>query len=141
MGEKNRLVLTKENLINIISNKCKDDYVSTRDLFKLIDECTDEDGIISRRRLVKSVKNSHTKSVARDIYNLLENSIFDSLHSVNSEQDVSIRLFEGISLDCEYIPEKMKKNNLTGKMIFVESKIKPRFNITRNYCEKLNSNR
>ena len=141
MGEKNRLVLTKENLINIISNKCKDDYVSTRDLFKLIDECTDEDGIISRRRLIKSVKNSNTKSVIRDIYNLLENSIFDYLHSVNSEQDVSIRLFEGISLDCEYIPEKKKKNNLTGKMIFVESKVKPRFNITRNYCEKLNSNR
>ena len=30
-------------------------------------------------------------------------------------------------------------NNLTGKTNKVESKIKPKFNITRSYCEKLNS--
>ena len=34
--------------------------------------------------------------------------------------------------------EKTKKNNLTGKTEFVSSKIKPKFNITRSYCEKLN---
>ena len=32
-----------------------------------------------------------------------------------------------------------QKNNLTGKMSFVESKIKPKINITRSYCEKLNN--
>ena len=134
----NKLVITKENLISIISDKCKDDYVSTEDLLELINKATDEDGIISKRRLMKSIKNLHTKSVVKDVYGLLENIIFKSLSSVDENQDVCIRLFEGVSLDGTYIPEKTKKNNLTGEMSLVESKIKPKFNITRSYCEKLN---
>ena len=134
----NKLVITKENLISIISDKCKDDYVSTEDLLELINKATDEDGIISKKRLMKSIKNLHTKSVVKDVYGLLENIIFKSLSSVDENQDVCIRLFEGVSLDGTYIPEKTKKNNLTGEMSLVESKIKPKFNITRSYCEKLN---
>ena len=140
MNDKNKLVITKESLINIISGKCKDDYVSIDDLFILIDKATDEDGIISKKKLMKSIKNSHTKSVIKDVYGLLENAIFSSLSSVSKKQDVCIRLFEGISLDGIYVPEQTKKNNLTGEMNFVESKIKPKFNITRSYCEKLNNN-
>ena len=135
---KNKSVITKENLINIILDECKDDFISTEDLLKLIDKATDEDGTISKKKLVKSIRNSHTKTVIRSVYNLLENIIFDSLSSVDKKQDVCIRLFEGISLDGVYIPEKTKKNNLTGEVNLVESKIKPKFNITRSYCEKLN---
>ena len=64
---------------------------------------------------------------------------FESLYDVNKKHDVCIKLFEGISLDGKYIPEKTKKNNLTGKENLIESKIKPKFNITRSYCEKLNN--
>lgn len=135
---KNKSVITKESLINIILDKCKDDFISTEDLLKLIDKATDEDGTISKKKLVKSIRNSHTKTVIRSVYNLLENIIFDYLSSVDKKQDVCIRLFEGISLDGTYIPEKTKKNNLTGEVNLVESKIKPKFNITRSYCEKLN---
>jgi hypothetical protein len=42
-------------------------------------------------------------------------------------------------LDGIYVPAKEKKNNLTGKTSFVDSKIKPKFNITRSYVEKLNN--
>ena len=73
------------------------------------------------------------------VYNTLENLIFNILSSVDENEDVCIRLFEGISLDGKYVPEKTKKNNLTGETHFVESKIKPKFNITRSYCEKLNN--
>jgi nucleoid DNA-binding protein len=133
------LVITKENFINIITDKCENDYVSMEDLFVLINEATDKKTRrISKKKLIKSIKNSHTKSVVKDIYNILEDTIFDTLYSVNAKQDVSIRLFEGISLDGKYVPEKTKKNNLTGEISLVESKIKPKFNITRNYCEKLN---
>ena len=135
----NKLVITKENLINIISDKCKDDYVSTEDLLELINKATDEDGIISKKKLMKSIKNLHTKSVVKDVYGVLENAIFDVLSSANKNQDVCIKLFEGITLDCVYVPENTKINNLTGKMSFVESKIKPKFNITRYYCDKLNN--
>ena len=137
---RNKLIITKENLINIISDKCEDDFISTTDLVKLIDKAIDEDGAISKKKLIKSIKGYHTKSVIKDINSLLENIIFNTLSSVDKKQDVCIRLFEGISLDGTYVPEKTKKNNLTGETNIVESKIKPKFNITRSYCEKLNDN-
>lgn len=139
MNSRNKSVITKESLINTILDKSKDDFVSTEDLLKLIDKATDEDGIISKKKLIKSIRSSHTKSVIKDIYGLLEEIIFNSLSSVDKKQDVCIRLFEGISLDGTYVSEKTKKNNLTGEVNFVESKIKPKFNITRSYCEKLNN--
>ncbi len=138
MSSKNKSVITKESLINIILDKSKDDFISTEDLLRLIDKVTDEDGIISKKKLIKSIRNSHTKSVIKDVYGLLEETIFNSLSSVDKKQDVCIRLFEGISLDGIYVSEKTKKNNLTGEISLVESKIKPKFNITRSYCEKLN---
>ncbi len=97
---------------------------------------------ITKENLIRDTAKQTNKNISdvRDIYNTLEKTIFDILSSVNVNGDVSIRLFEGISLDGIYIPEKTKRNNLTGKESLVESKIKPKFNITRSYCEKLNSN-
>ena len=135
----NKVIITKENLINIILDKCEDDFISTEDLLKLIEKATDSKGIISKKKLIKSIKSSHTRTTIKDIYNTLENTIFELLCSVNKKQDVCIKLSEGISLEGKYVPEKMMKNNLTGETGTVESKIKPKFNITRSYCEKLNS--
>ena len=135
----NKSVITKENLISIISNKCTDDFISTEELIKLIDKSTNEKGVISKKKLIKSIKNSHTKNVVKDVYNIFEDVIFDTLSSVDKKQDICIRMFEGVSLDGKYEPEKTKQNNLTGEMSFVGSRIKPKFNITRSYCEKLNN--
>ena len=137
---KDKSVITKENLINIILDKCEVDYISTEDLLKVIEKISDNNVNISKKKLIKSIKNYHTKSVIKDVYNLLEDTIFESLSSVDKKRDVCMKLFEGISLDGTYMPEKTKKNNLTDEIIFVESKIKPKFNITRSYCEKLNNN-
>lgn len=89
------------------------------------------------RDIAKKTNNSINDT--KVFYNALENIIFDTLSSVDKKQDVCVRLFEGISLDGKYVSEKTKKNNLTGEVGFVESKIKPKFNITRSYCEKLNN--
>lgn len=96
---------------------------------------------ITKENLIKHIAKQTNNNISdvRNIYNTLEKTVFDILSSVDTNGDTSIRLFEGISLDGTYIPEKTKKNNLTGKVSFVESKIKPKFNITRSYCEKLNS--
>lgn len=96
---------------------------------------------ITKEVIIKDVAKQTNKNiyVVRDIYNALETTIFDILSSVDVNGDISIRLFEGISLDGIHVPEKTKKNNLTGKLSLVESKIKPKFNITRSYCEKLNA--
>ena len=135
----NKTTITKENLIGTIFDKCKDDFISISDLSEIIDKVADRNGNVSKKKLIKSVKTSHTKSVIKDVYNSLESVIFDLLSSTDKKQDVCIKLFEGISVEGKYMPEKTKKNNLTGEIGFVESKIKPKFNITRSYCEKLNS--
>jgi nucleoid DNA-binding protein len=95
---------------------------------------------ITKENIIKDIakKNKDTISNTKDFYNALEEILFNILSSVNEEQDVCIKLFEGINIDGAFIPEKTKKNNLTGKVNIVPSKIKPKFNITRSYCEKLN---
>ena len=138
VDNQNKKIITKENLIGIILDKCEDDYISTEDLLVLIDKASDEDGIISKKKLIKSIKSSHTKSIVKNIYNILEETIFESLSSVDKKHDVHIKMFEGVSLDGKFIPEKIKKNNLTGELGLVHSYIKPKFNITRSYREKLN---
>ena len=95
----------------------------------------------TKENLIKDIAKQTNNNIynVKEIYNALENVIFDILSSVNEDRDVDIRLFEGISLDGIYVPAKEKKNNLTGKTSLVESKIKPKFNITRSYIEKLNN--
>lgn len=95
---------------------------------------------ITKEKIIKNIAKKTNKSIydTKTFYNALENIIFNMLCSVDEEQDVCIKLFEGISLDGKYAPEKTKKNNLTGQVNLVESRIKPKFNITRSYYEKLN---
>lgn len=96
---------------------------------------------VTKENLIRNIAKETNKNIndVREFYNSLENNIFDNLSSVDVNKDISIRLFEGISLDGIYISEKTKKNNLTGEVNLIQSKIKPKFNITRSYCEKLNS--
>lgn len=138
MDNQNKTIITKEKLINMITKECSDDFISTEDLLELIEKASDEYGIISKKKLIKSIKDSHTKAVIKNVYNTLERLLFKSLSSVDKKHNVTIRMFEGITLDGSYIPEKTKKNNLTGEVSLVHSKIKPKFNITRSYSEKLN---
>lgn len=97
--------------------------------------------VITKDSLIRNIARNSKQTInnTKDFYDTLESIIFNTLSSVNESQDVCIRLFEGISLDGIYIPEKTKKNNLTGEVGLVGSKIKPKFNITRSYCEKLNN--
>ena len=133
-----KTIITRENLINMIAKECNDDFISSEDLLKLIDKVSDEYGTVSKKKLVKLIRESHTKTVVKNVYNTLEDSIFDLLSSVDKKHDICIKLFEGVSLDGKYIPDKTKKNNLTDKTILVHGHIKPKFNITRSYREKLN---
>ena len=91
--------------------------------------------------LIKNIADTSCKNIGtvRAIYNALEASIEEYLSSATPDTDVSIRLFEGITIDSTFIPEKTKVNNLTGNVITTTSKIKPKANVTRYYCEKLSA--
>lgn len=95
---------------------------------------------ITKEMLIKGIAKESKINIldVKDCYNTLENIIFNMLSSVDEEQDVCIKLFEGVTLNGKFSPEKTKKNNLTGEINLVHSKIKPKFNITRSYVEKLN---
>ena len=102
MDNKNKKIITKENLLNIIFKKCNSDFISTADLFELIDKATDDNGIISKKKLIKSIRDSHTKSVIKNVYNALEDSLFETISSVDRKNDICIKLFEGISLSSVF---------------------------------------
>lgn len=97
--------------------------------------------VIKKEKLIRDIAKQTNNNIAdvKVIYNALEDTIYKILSSVDENEDICIRLFEGITLDGKYVSEKTKKNNLTGETHFVRSKIKPKFNITRSYCEKLNN--
>ena len=95
----------------------------------------------TKNMLVKNISDMCHKDMntVRTIYNALEENVATLLSSADAKTDVSIRLFEGITIDSTFIPEKVKVNNLTGKVITSASKIKPKANITRTYRDKLTS--
>jgi hypothetical protein len=93
----------------------------------------------TKEMLIKKIaevsgKNVHT---VRIIYNTFEKIIADMLSSANYNTDISLRLFEGVSINSSFVPEQTKMNNLTGNIMTSASKIKAKANITRYYCEKL----
>ena len=79
------------------------------------------------------------RNTVKDVYESIEDSVSDALSSANEDSDVSVRLFEGIVLNGVYIPSHEKVNNLTGKTIITKSKIVPKAQITRTYCDKISS--
>lgn len=96
---------------------------------------------VTKEDLIKAIADTSCVNISlvRIVYKALEDLIRDTLQDVNFDRDVSIKIFDGISIDGNYIPEKEKQNNLTGKVIKVASKIKLKSNITRYYSEKINN--
>ena len=78
-----------------------------------------------------------SQNFARSIYDTMEEKVRFMLSQANENEDVKLKLFEGIALECKFIPEKVRKNNLTGEMITAKSKRKVKGKITKNYLEKL----
>lgn len=100
---------------------------------KSVQKCS-KDELIQAVAEISSVKMSVVKIVMK----ALEDVIILTLKNANFDKDVSIKLFDGFYIDSTYIPNKQKKNNLTGKLIDVASKIKIKTRITRGYIGKIN---
>lgn len=96
---------------------------------------------VTKENIIKTAakKNRCDLPTVRSIYNTIEDIIFDSLAAAEEDAPVVIKLFEGITLETNYIPEKTKQNNLTGNVSSVKSHLKPKASFTRSYREKLNS--
>lgn len=95
---------------------------------------------ISKDEIMKAVSDASCVSISmvQIILQTLDYVVQDALKDVNFDKDVSIRLFDGVYIDGTYVPERTKKNNLTGKIIDIASKIKVKARITKGYLDKIN---
>lgn len=94
----------------------------------------------SKNELIQAVADTSSVnvSVVKIVMKALEDVIMETLKGANFDKDVSIKLFDGFYVDSTHISGKRKKNNLTGKLIDVSSKIKIKTRITRGYARKIN---
>lgn len=97
--------------------------------------------IITKEQMIKGiVKESKVDlNSVRLAYNCLESKIKKLLSETSYEQNVKIKLFEGITVEGTYVPQSVKINNLTGKKETYAAKIRPSIKVSRRYCEKLNN--
>lgn len=95
--------------------------------------------VVTKEQLIRLLaENSNIPIVTiRFIYDSLEDKLKDLLSEANLSQDITVKLFNGITINSKFIPQKERLNNLTGEKISAKSKIKVKSNVTRNYCESL----
>lgn len=76
-------------------------------------------------------------SIVRDVIECIEDKVSKHLSEADARNDVSVRLFEGISISSKYVPESEHTCNFNGKNVTVSERIQPRAHITRSYREKI----
>lgn len=92
---------------------------------------------ITQENLVKQIADKEELDAAtvRKIFRTAEDIIFNCLSSATSSEKVIVKLLDGLSLECNYIPEKKIH---TYDDIVCSARIWAKPKITRYYNRKLN---
>ena len=93
--------------------------------------------ILTQDDLIKRIAKREDINVAmvRKVFKSAEKIIFDHLSSTTPSETNTIKPFDGLSIECKYIPEKKIH---TYDDILVNEKIWAEPKITRHYNRKLN---
>ena len=93
--------------------------------------------IITQDILIKQIADKEDINVAtvREVFKSAEDIIFDHLSSTTPSENTIIKLLDGLSLECNYIPEKEIH---TYDDIVCKPRIWSKPKITRYYNRKLN---
>ena len=93
--------------------------------------------ILTQDDLIKRIAKREDINVAmvRKVFKTAEKIIFDHLSSTTPSETNTIKPFDGLSIECKYIPEKEIH---TYDDILVNEKIWAKPKITRHYNRKLN---
>ena len=96
--------------------------------------------VINKEQLIREIarREGIPLSTVRSLYCTLENYIFEILASATSAQKIELKLFNGISIDCQYKSEKEIIHPMYGKSFETNAKIWAKPKITRYYNRKLN---
>lgn len=92
---------------------------------------------LTQENLVKQIAEKEDINVAtvREIFKSAEDIIFDYLSSTTPSENRVIKLLDGLSLECNYVPEKEIH---TYEDIVCKPRIWTKPRITRYYNRKLN---
>ena len=93
--------------------------------------------IVTQENLIKQIANREDINVAtvRKIFESAEKIVFDYLSSTTSSENMTVKLMDGLSLECNYIPEKEIH---TYDDIVCKPRVWAKPKITRYYNRKLN---
>ena len=93
--------------------------------------------IITQDTLIRQIADKEDINVAtvREIFKSAEDIIFDHLSSTTPSENTVIKLLDGLSLECNYVPEKEIH---TYDDIICKPRIWSKPKITRYYNRKLN---
>ena len=93
--------------------------------------------VITKENLIERIANKEGMNTAavRKIFKSAEDIIFACLSSTTPSENTIIKLLDGLSLECSYIPETKIH---TYKDITCKPKIWAKAKITRHYNRKLN---
>lgn len=96
--------------------------------------------VISKEQVIKEVARREGIALTemQSLYSTLENYIFETLSSATSVEDIELKLFNGISIDCKYKVEKKMIHPENGELFETNAKIWAKPRITRYYNRKLN---
>lgn len=93
--------------------------------------------IVTQENLIKQIADKEDINVAtvRQVLKSAEDIIFDYLSSTTQSENTLIKLMDGLSLECNYIPEKEIH---TYDDIVCKPRIWAKPKITRYYNRKIN---
>ncbi|MBQ0036835.1 MAG: hypothetical protein KBT35_07975 [Firmicutes bacterium] len=92
---------------------------------------------ITQDELIKeiAIKEDIDVATVRRIFKSAEDNIFDHLSSTTPSENILVKILNGLSIECNYIPEKEIH---TYDNILCESRIWAKPKLTRYYNRKLN---
>lgn len=93
--------------------------------------------VVTQEELIRQIAGWKEQDIAavRTIFKTAETVIFDYLSSAGPSESVTIKLLDGISLECSYVPPKVIH---TFDEIACGAKIWTKAKVTRYYNRKLN---
>lgn len=112
--KKQNKVYPKATLIRDVAERC---FLSDNPVEKM--------GVARAMRLTKAM------------YAALEERVDELLSCSSQDSDVTVKLFEGISIKSIYVPSVIHRSNIDGKAYLQKARIRLRSSFTREFKRKL----
>lgn len=94
----------------------------------------------SRHLFALLITTNCSKKMVGIIFKNIEDLIKDNLYKTNEKCSIVMKIFKGISIKAQYVPERIKINNFSGKKEKYKAYIKPKAEFSRSFIEDISKN-